>query len=187
MSDPEYVSVAVNVDSGGQQEGGDDKEATQGQQEGAQDAMEVDFREDQVQAWRGMGENSGVASGMEDQLREALQRIDVLEDRVEDLSNKNEFKDKLLEAEMFKTEGLKKVIIDKTIIIMDNRMMIKNMLDDNTKLKSDEKLAVQPELIELKRTKNDLEDVKKALDESKKAVEAVASLAKNIQKTCGYC
>ena len=180
MSDPE------DVDRGGQQDGRVDREATQ-EQQGSQGqightAMEVDFREDEVQAWRGMGENSRVAEGLEYQLREALQKIDVLEDKVEELANKNEFKDKLIETEKFKSDGLKKVIIDQTITIIDNRRMIKNILDDNTKLKSDEKLAFQPELIELKRTKNDLEDIKKALEESKKAKEAVASLAETYKR-----
>ena len=148
-----------------------------GEEESRQADMDVDFQEDKVKAWRGMEKKSGSAWGMEGQLIEALKKIDVLNDEIEYLLNKNEFKDKLLKAEKGKTEELKKVVINQTIIITDNRSMIKNMLEDNDKLKSDEKLASQPELIELKRTKKDLEDVKKALEESKKAEETVAILA----------
>ena len=44
---------------------------------------------------------------------------------------------------------------------------MKNLKEDNKKLKSDEKIASQPELIVLSKTKLDLEAVKKALKDSK--------------------
>ena len=52
------------------------------------------------------------------------------------------------------------------------------MKEDNTKLKSDEKLASQPELVVFRKTKLDLEAVKKALKDSKETKQYVSNLAK---------
>ena len=61
-------------------------------------------------------------------------------------------------------------------------MLIKNLLDDNNKLKSDERLGEQPELVELKKIKLELEFTKKALEESKKAETKYANQADTYRK-----
>ena len=59
-----------------------------GEQEVGQAAMQVDILVDQAQAWCWLGENPEAAGGLEGQLREVLQKIDNLEERVDDLVDK---------------------------------------------------------------------------------------------------
>ena len=56
------------------------------------------------------------------------------------------------------------------------------MVDNNNKLKSNEKLASQPELVELKKIRMELEATKKAFAESKKSEENIGNLTEIYKK-----
>ena len=137
-----------------------------------------DFKK-QVIAWRWLGEDSCASWGLVAQLMVALQKIDMLEEKCAYTLDENERKEKRLKKEkfFFLNEALKKVIGIQTIEITDNRWIMKNLKEENKKLKSDEKLASQPEPVVLRQTKLDLEAVKKALTDLKETKQYVSNLA----------
>ena len=64
---------------------------------------------------------------------------------------------------------------------------MKNLKEENKKLKSDEKLASQPEPVVLRQTKLDLEAVKKALTDLKETKQYVSNLAEAGGKYIDKC
>ena len=80
---------------------------------------------------------------------------------------------------IFFNEAPQKVKGNQIIEITDTRRILKNLQEDNRKLNPYNKLASPPKLIVLRKTKLNLETLKKALKDSKETKQYVPNLAED--------